>query len=124
MDEIWSFVSAEDNRETLALIGGGLVTLISGIWIAARTYLGRKSGGGGVTAKAGMAAGRDMSIENSTITIAERTPVPKIAWALVAAGVLMLGYAITQMGETVCMGVSAGSVEGSNITIKGADVTC
>ncbi|MGV1013975.1 MAG: hypothetical protein ACOYB4_03300 [Methyloceanibacter sp.] len=71
LDQIWTFLEDEGNRNVIAWIGGGLVVVLGGVWAVIRHFMKRRS----KTAKrveasdGGVAAGRD--IRNSHVVTRE-----------------------------------------------------
>jgi hypothetical protein len=66
LNNLWSFLLDENNRDVLAWIGGGAVVIVCGVWAVVKFILSRRTGKSApapkVTAtRGGVAAGRDIS---------------------------------------------------------------
>ena len=124
MSEIWSFLTQPENRETLSWLGGGLAVVCGGLWAALKFLLNGAGGGGRSSGAAspapsvladrgGLAAGRDVRIDNRS-----GTPAGHLA-LLILAFVGAILFAVSQAGNSVSVnnGVGiGGNVEGSSIT--------
>jgi hypothetical protein len=68
MEALWTFLSDQQNQETLAWLGGGLVVAAGGLWAAIRFFFPRSSGSStppspSITAdRGGIAVGRDVNL--------------------------------------------------------------
>jgi hypothetical protein len=124
MSEIWTFLAAPENRETLSWLGGGLIVVCGGLWTALKFFLGRKQGAGTAAStpspasrvsasQGGIAAGRDVSIQ----TRSGMPPGHLLLLVLAFLGAILI--AVSQAGNrvTVTNGIGiGGDVEGSTIT--------
>jgi hypothetical protein len=124
MSEIWTFLTAPENRETLSWLGGGLIVICGGLWTALKFFLGRKQSGSTAespptpasrasASHGGIAGGRDVNIE----TRSGMPPGHLLLLILAFLGAILI--AVSQAGNrvTVTNGIGiGGDVEGSTIT--------
>ena len=121
----WEFISDPANQRTLAWLGGGIIGAISVLWAA---YVKMRKApappdsakpGNAVNAGDGISAIGNVRVDgNLSIT---RTQVPRIAYALAALGLLVIGWGFTLAGDTCISGsvVTDGNITDSNIEVTG-----
>ena len=124
MPEIWTFLTAPENRETLSWLGGGMIVVCGGLWTILKFFIGRKQSGGTAASTptpasrvsashGGIAGGRDVNIE----TRSGMPPGHLLLLVLAFLGAILI--AVSQAGNRVSVtnGIGiGGDVEGSVIT--------
>lgn len=127
MANLWAFLASETNQQILTWLGGGLVVLGGGFWTVVtfvwkpkKSESGPSSGGAEVLAdRGGLAAGGNVSIDNSSRTTTGVSGSTVTAIVFVALGAIVLAIAFAGNTVTATNGLAAGGdIRGSNITIN------
>ena len=146
MEPLWEFLSDKSNRETLAWLGGGLVTVVSALWIAFTYFADNKDKASGSdkskkandskasqgstvkqTVDQGIASSGDTLIEGGVNIHNTSSSAPKWAYAMFGVGLILLGYAAFFMqGDCVVNGAQVGGDVSGSINVVGGsgDVEC
>ena len=129
MDDLWASLSDPNNQKTLAWLGGGVATVVGGLWTALTFWAQRKppaasstptaapsprtaTAGAGVAAAGNVHVGGDVRIEQGRL--------PRAALLLLALGLVVLFYAVlTSRGD---VSVTGGSYVGGDVKSSDIDV--
>jgi hypothetical protein len=124
MSELWNFLTASENQETLSWLGGGLVVIFGGLWTVLKFFLSRtqgKSGTAGTATPPGQVSASQGGITGGrNVNIGTRSGMPPghlILLILAFLGAILI--AVGQVGNRVSVSNGTGvggNVEGSTIT--------